>query len=119
MDKSDKIIFWTGLFLTFETIPTWFIFGWYWFDLSVASIIASLVLVISFIAKEWFLECFYIFIYYIKLTNIISLYAAYGKSEYLPILNASKPILNVILYIWFLYVFTKFIKGWYYENDPK
>jgi hypothetical protein len=116
MDKSDKIIMCFAVILVFQTIPTWFATGWYWFDISTATIIASLVLCISFLAKQYFLECFLTYIYYIKLTNIISLYADYGKSIYLHLLNYSKPILNVILYIWFIYAFTKYVRGWQYEN---
>ena len=115
MDKNDKIIF--GFVITFviQTIPTWFHLGWYWFDLSTAVIIASLMLCLSFIVKVFFLEKFLIFAYYIKLTNIISLYAAYGNSTYLDLLNTSKPILNIVLYLWLLISFTRYVKGWEYK----
>jgi hypothetical protein len=117
MDKRDKIILWFALVLVLQTMPTWFHFGWYWFDLSTATIIAFLVLCLSFLVKQYFLEYFLIYIYFIKLTNIISLYADYGNSTYLYLLNYSKPILNVVLYIWFIYVFTKYVKGWKYEDQ--
>ena len=115
MDKNDKIILGFVAVLVAQTIPTWFNLGWYWFDLSTAVIIATLVLCISFIVRVFFLEKLLIFIYYIKLTNIISLYAAYGSSDYLGLLNMSKPILNVILYLWFLISFTRYVRGWKYN----
>lgn len=117
MAKSDKILLWFAVVLVFQTIPTWFIIDWYWFDISVATIIASSVLVMSFLSKEWFLENFFIYIYLIKLTNIISLYADYGGSKYLSLLNMSKPIMNIILYIWLIYVFGKYVSGWRYGKE--
>src|SRR4030066_1456018 len=125
MDRSDKIIFWFSILLVVETFQTWFGLGWYWFDISVATIIATLVLCLSFVARLWVLQNFLIFIYYIKLTNIISMYAAYGKGKFsgnlmlvnqLLILDYSKIVLNIILYIWFIYVFREYVKGWEYKE---
>ena len=116
MDKSDKIIFWFAIIITVQTVQTWFHLGWYWFDISTATIIATLVLCLSFLTKLWFVEYFLIYLYYIKLTNIISMYAVYGNSKYVPFLNASKPYMIVILYIWFAYVSIKYAKGWEYKS---
>lgn len=128
MGRSDKIIFWLAVFLGLETAITWFIVGWYWFDISVATIIATLVLIISFLAKERFLELFFIYMYFIKLTNIISLYVAYGHGKFkdvsllsdnLSLLNGSKPIMNILLYVWFTYAFISYAKGWDYKQKEE
>lgn len=123
MDRNDKIIFWFSSLLVLQTVPTWFILGWYWFDISTATIIATLVLCLSFVVRESFLERFLLYIYFIKLTNIISLIASYGKDKFpdntililqMGLLNYSKPVFNVILYLWFIYAFLKFVRGWRY-----
>ncbi len=124
MDKKDKIIFYVSTFLVLETIPTWGNLGWYWFDILTAVIIATLVLTLSFLPNQWFLEYFLTFIYYIKLTNIISMVASYADKKFpgnlilveqLSLLNASKPISYIFLYIWYAYVVVKFEKGWRYS----
>ena len=116
MDKNDKIILWFSTLLVLQTLPTWFVSSWYIFDLSVATIIATLVLCLSFVVREHFLRKFLVYIYLIKLTNIISLCAAYKEWGILSYLNMSKPILDIILYIWFVYVFSKYVKGWRYNE---
>ncbi len=124
MDRNSKIIFWFSSLLVLQTIPTWFILGWYWFDLSTSVIIATLILCLSMTPRDYFLQRFIEYIYLIKLTNIISLAASYGKDKFpdnqvlilqLDLLNISKPILNVVLYTWFIYVFIKFVRGWRYN----
>lgn len=128
MDRNDKIIFWFASLLVFETIPTWFKTGWYWFDISTATIIYTLVICISYFPRQSFLERFVIYISLIKLTNIISLMASYGHDKFpentiltlqLDLLNLSKPVLNVILYFWYVSVFSKFVRGQRYSTTKQ
>jgi len=105
LNKEDLIIFWFSFIIVLETIPTWFVRSYYIFDISVATIIATLVLSLVFISKKKFIKRMMIFIYIIKLSNIVSLIMNYCNSKYMYLMDISKPIMDGIIYLLFIMVF--------------
>ncbi len=112
MDRRDNAILLFAVVIAIENIPTWFKFNWYIYDVSNAVIIATLILCLEFITREWFLQKFFIFLYLIKLSNIISVCATYKKWAVLPFLDASKPILDLMVYVLLAVGIIRYAKGW-------
>jgi len=116
MDKHEQIILISTVPLVLVTAMT-YVQEWYWFNLSNAIIIAALFYVLYFIVTTIFLKRFLMYAYLIKLTNVISL--IWCLLEYdLEYINYSKPIMDIVLYIWLVFVIVKYRKGWrsYFER---